>query len=207
MTLQGNESAVAIQELEPVATDRRSDAMLRALSREPEEVSSSLAEIMQQGDLPAALPWIVPEVVEDDASVGDAEAESASPKALPKQRSGTFLHLLWFGYVVFFAVAIPLLAVGGMPLFLSMAVSGCVTGIVWQVMPHKRSVCAWSAVGVYSLIVLGPRLHTFGEQPLAGVVLLGSAALVGWLSSLAPGHCRRARFASRARVAGSDSAD
>lgn len=197
--MQGNDSAVATQELASVATDRRSDVTLRALRREPGEVGSTLVEIMQQGDMPPSMPAGLPASASQGTSAVTTETESTPAK----RRSGTFLHLLWFGYVVFFAVAIPLLAVGGLPLFTSMAIAGCVTGIVWQLMPRQRAVCGWSAVGIYSLVVLGPRLHTLGDQPLVGAVLLASAALVGWLGSYAPGHCRRVRLASPSRVASS----
>lgn len=106
-------------------------------------------------------------------------------------RSQQLLERFWVAYVVFFLAALPLMLTEGLAGFVRMAMAGCVTGMVWQVVPHTRRSCAASAVGVYAVVALAPRFRELIAQPFDLLVALGGAVIVGYLSALGAGHERK----------------
>ena len=87
--------------------------------------------------------------------------------------------------MVFFFAGIPMLLVGGFGLFLQMALSGCVAGMVWQCLPRDRFACAASANVIYGVLVVGTHFQTLRENGLLASYFFCVWGLVTWLSALA----------------------
>lgn len=103
-------------------------------------------------------------------------------------RRDRLLERFWVAYVVFFVAALPLMLTEGLMGFVRMAMAGCVTGLLWQVVPHTRVACAWSAVGAYVAVAILPRIGELVEAPFSLLTSLGGAALVYWLAGLGAAH-------------------
>ena len=208
MTSHSNDAAVAARVPTPTADDVPTGATLNALQRgaEGDGDGMTLVHRMRSG---AGRPPVTRAAAEPATAEAGAVAQATAEvdAVSSAHRSGaSFLQLLWVAYVVFFIAAMPLLAVGGLQMFVSMAMSGCVTGIVWQLVPRRRRSCAWSAVAVYAVLVVGPRLDSLGQRPLEVLMLVVGVGLVGWLGSLAPRHCPGRRLASARAEQGAGSA-
>lgn len=119
------------------------------------------------------------------------EPDALAIEAPNGNRSQQLLERFWVAYVVFFLAALPLMLTEGLAGFVRMAMAGCVTGMVWQVVPHTRRLCAASAVGVYLAVAMLPRIGELVAQPFDLLVGLGGAVIVGYLSALGAGHERR----------------
>ncbi len=103
-------------------------------------------------------------------------------------RRDRLLERFWVAYVVFFIAALPLMLTEGMMGFVRMAMAGCVTGLLWQVVPHTRVACAWSAVFAYVAVAMLPRAGDLVAAPFSLLTSLGGAALVYWLAGLGAAH-------------------
>lgn len=114
-----------------------------------------------------------------------SELAAATPVLATQHKQQELLEWFWVAYVVFFLAALPLMLLEGLSGFVRMAMAGCVTGMVWQMVPRTRFACVASAVTVYFAIVLIPRLSELWSSPFDLLVALGGAGIVGYLSSLA----------------------
>ncbi len=110
--------------------------------------------------------------------------ELQTPPAKQAHRQ-ELLEWFWVAYVVFFVAAMPLMLVEGLAGFVRMAMAGCVTGMVWQMVPRTRLWCVVSAVAVYFAIAVVPRVGELAQSPFDALVSLGGACIVGYLASLA----------------------
>lgn len=106
----------------------------------------------------------------------------------PDQRRRELLERFWFAYVVFFVAALPLMLFGGLDVFVRMAMAGCVTGVVWQVLPRRRRWCSGSAVAVYAAVIVLPQARVLVGQWFESLVALGGAVVVGYLGGLGALH-------------------
>ncbi len=118
----------------------------------------------------------------------DAASSVAAQQAPRGQR---MLERFWVAYVVFFVAALPLMLTEGLMGFVRMAMAGCVTGLLWQIVPHTRRACAVSAVSAYAAVALVPRLGELSAAPFALLNALGGAALVYYLAGLGAAHEER----------------
>lgn len=119
----------------------------------------------------------------------DAASSVAAQQAPRSQR---MLERFWVAYVVFFVAALPLMLTEGLMGFVRMAMAGCVTGLLWQIVPHTRRACAISAVSAYAAVALVPRIGELSAAPFALLNALGGAALVYYLAGLGASHEDRA---------------
>ena len=119
----------------------------------------------------------------------DAASLAAAQHAPRSQR---MLERFWVAYVVFFVAALPLMLTEGLMGFVRMAMAGCVTGLLWQIVPHTRRACAISAVSAYAAVALLPRIGELSAAPFALLNSLGGAALVYYLAGLGAAHEERA---------------
>ena len=109
------------------------------------------------------------------------------------QKSQQLLERFWVAYVVFFIAALPLMLSEGLSSFVRMAMAGCITGMLWQVLPHTRKWCTGSAVGVYLGVAMLPRTTELLASPFELLVALGGALLVGYTAGLGVTHEERLR--------------
>ena len=119
----------------------------------------------------------------------DAALLAAAQQAPRSQR---MLERFWVAYVVFFVAALPLMLTEGLMGFVRMAMAGCVTGLLWQIVPHTRRACAVSAVSAYAAVAMLPRIGELSAAPFALLNSLGGAALVYYLAGLGAAHEDRA---------------
>ena len=103
-------------------------------------------------------------------------------------RRHRMIERFWVAYIVFFVAALPLMLTEGLMGFVRMAMAGCVTGLLWQIVPHTRVACAWSAVGAYAAVAILPRIGELASAPFLLLTSLGGAALVYWLAGLGAAH-------------------
>lgn len=103
---------------------------------------------------------------------------------LPAQQRHERVERFWVAYVVFFFAGLPLLLVDGLAPFLTMAVGGFVTGLVWQLLPSDRFWSAGSAVVVYAAVMVVPRADVLVRFPFDAAVALFGGCLVGYLACL-----------------------
>jgi hypothetical protein len=75
--------------------------------------------------------------------------------------------------------------------FVRMAMAGCVTGLLWQVVPHTRRACAASATFAYVAVCMLPRIGELIAMPFSLLTSLGGAALVWFLAALGATHEER----------------
>ena len=119
----------------------------------------------------------------DAASQLAAEANGA--------RGQRMLERFWVAYVVFFVAALPLMLTDGLMGFVRMAMAGCVTGLLWQVVPHTRRTCSVSATSAYVAVCMLPRIGELIAMPFSLLTSLGGAALVWFLAALGAAHEER----------------
>jgi hypothetical protein len=98
-----------------------------------------------------------------------------------KERLETF----WVAYVVFFFAGIPMFAVGGFASFLTMALAGCVTGFVWQMLPRDRFACAASASAIFGVLIVGSHYRAMTNNGFLAAYVFMVWSLVTWISALA----------------------
>lgn len=101
------------------------------------------------------------------------------------------LERFWVAYVVFFVAGLPLMLSEGLSSFVRMALAGCITGMLWQVVPHTRKWCAGSAVMVYVTVAMLPRTTQLLASPFDLLVALGGAVLVGYIAGAGVTHEQR----------------
>jgi hypothetical protein len=116
------------------------------------------------------------------------EQERQRFTGVPKRKRQELLEWFWVAYVVFFLAAMPLMLAEGLAGFVRMAMAGCVTGLVWQALPRDRFWCVTSAVVVYVLVVVVPRVHELVTSPFDIAIALGSGCLVAYLAALGAMH-------------------
>ncbi|MEQ1630848.1 MAG: hypothetical protein ABL997_00650 [Planctomycetota bacterium] len=107
------------------------------------------------------------------------------------KQSQQSLERFWVAYVVFFVAGLPLMLSEGLSSFVRMALAGCITGMLWQVVPHTRKWCAGSAVMVYIGVAMLPRTTHLLTSPFDSAVALGGAVLVGYIAGAGVTHEQR----------------
>ncbi|MGE3173553.1 MAG: hypothetical protein AB7O97_13095 [Planctomycetota bacterium] len=122
------------------------------------------------------------------APAGTPTVVAGAPADRQRVRSQELLEWFWVAYVVFFVAALPLMLTEGLAGFVRMAMAGCITGMVWQVVPRTRFSCVASAVAVYCAVVIAPRFGELVDTPFDLMVSLAGAVLVGYLASLGAMH-------------------
>ncbi len=121
----------------------------------------------------------------------DADAASQLAAESNGARGQRMLERFWVAYVVFFVAALPLMLTDGLMGFVRMAMAGCVTGLLWQVVPHTRRACAASATFAYAAVCMLPRIGELIAMPFSLLTSLGGAALVWFLAALGAAHEER----------------
>ena len=118
----------------------------------------------------------------------DLDAASQLAAEASGARGQRMLERFWVAYVVFFVAALPLMLTDGLMGFVRMAMAGCVTGLLWQVVPHTRRTCSVSATSSYVAVCMLPRIGDLVAMPFSLLTALGGAVLVWFLAALGAAH-------------------
>jgi hypothetical protein len=178
----------------------RREAQAAAVAAMPTPARPARADVVQEAaPLPTAYaegrdarqdePWFraLP-VAEQERLTRVWDQERRRFHGVPARRRQELLEWFWVAYVVFFLAAMPMMLVEGLNGFVRMAMAGCVAGLVWNVVPRDRFWCVTSAVVVYALVVVVPRVSVLVTSVLDSAVALGSGCLVAYLAALGAMH-------------------
>ena len=171
----------------PAATPR--PAELRTVVRAPEPAPTLPPEHSHPR---ADEPWFKALPRDEQQRLHRAYAAEQGESGGMDAKNREILERFWVAYVVFFLSALPLMLVGGLDVFARMAMAGCTTGIIWNVVPHTRSWCSMTALTAYLGIVIAPNLMHLIQVPFEGSMALGGAVLVCWFGGMAAYQDRRA---------------
>jgi hypothetical protein len=193
----------ALQQRIAKAPPAPSSIVRQLLQRDRKQRRAELAAQVMPEALPVQSPEALPEyhegryraedepwfarlpVAEQDRLRGVWDQQRTAGAVRHERTRKERLETFWVAYVVFFFAGFPMFAVGGFASFLTMALAGCVTGMVWQMLPRDRFACAASASAVFGVLIVGSHYRAMTNNGFLAAYVFIVWSLVTWLSALA----------------------